>query len=79
MTNPCLNCEYQKYCEEMEIMPFECGDMDFEDPDFREVIYKQRNGEYSWGEVSYNRFIEGLLNYGVVSDFEAYEKETDEE
>ena len=61
---------YYKVCEENGIYLNECQELDFNDPDFENLIYKRRHGEDIWGEMSYNRFTEDELDYGDLNDIE---------
>lgn len=68
MPDACTICPYREICENNGIYIDECSNLDFNDPDFENLIYGKHHGEDEWGEVSYRKYTEGILDYGDLSD-----------
>ncbi len=75
MTDICKNCPNLQNCIDYNISPEECGDINFNDPDFENILSKKRYGEYTWAEMSYMKYTEDGLDYGDLQEEEEEEEE----
>jgi hypothetical protein len=59
----CAVCPYRIICESNDINVNECDEMDFDDPDFSNLVYKHNHGEDYWSEMSWRKYVDTSLDY----------------
>ena len=71
MNDPCLNCPHLAVCDKLDIIPNDCEDVDFNDPESISKYLATNDDELAntapWN-ITDNRLIENILDYGDADD-----------